>query len=147
MNLVKFNSVAPTRSLFDDLFNDFFNVDLDVPQRSMARFRQPLVNVIEDKDAFKIEMAVPGISKEDVAISLEKDQLVVKASKEEQKEEKTDTFSRKEFYFGNFEKNFYIPETIDKEAIDAHFNDGILNITLPKKEEAIDKGPQHIEVK
>jgi len=55
-------------------------------------------------------------------------------------------YTRKEFFFGNFEKRFHIPETVNREAIEASFNNGVLYIELKKKEEAIDKGPQHIEI-
>lgn len=146
MNLVKFNSFAPTKSIFDEMFDNFFNTDNEVPH-SWARFNQPLVNLVEEKDAFHIEMAVPGVNKEEVEIKLEKDQLIIKANREEKHEESEKNFSRKEFYFGQFEKSFYVPDTVDRESIEASFKDGVLLIELKKKEEAIEKGPQHIEIK
>lgn len=146
MNLVRFNSLAPSKNFFDEIFNNFLDSEWDMP-KSWAKFNQPLVNLIEEKDAFHIEMAIPGVHKDDVEIKLEKDQLIIKASKEENNEENSKNYARKEFYFGSFEKSFYIPETVNREAIDATFKDGILYVELKKKEEAVEKGPQHIEIK
>jgi HSP20 family protein len=147
MNLVRFNSFAPTKSIIDDMFDEFFNAEMAVPSKRMARFTQPLVNVIEEKESFKIEMAIPGVSKEDVQINLEQDQLIIKSAKEQTETEENDQYTRKEFYYGSFVKSFHLPDTINRDTVEAKFRDGILHIELKKKEEAIEKGPKQIEIK
>jgi HSP20 family protein len=146
MNLVRFNAIAPKKNLIDEMLDNFFNQDWEMP-KSWARFNQPLVNLIEEKDAYRIEMAIPGVNREDVEISLDKEQLIIRANREENHEADQKHFTRKEFYFGKFEKSFHIPETVNRDAIEASFRDGVLHIELKKKDEAIDRGPQQIEIK
>jgi len=147
MNLTKDNSNQSVPSFFDTFFDDFFGSDFNKQGPGKYRFTQPLVNIADEKSSFLIEMAVPGLSREDIKIEIVKDQLLVEGNKEENKEGTDKNFSRKEFYFGKFKKSYHIPETVDKNSIDAAFSDGILKISLNKKEEAIDKGPLSIEIK
>lgn len=94
--------------------------------------RKPAANIMEDDDAFEIDIATPGISKEDIKINLEKDVLTI--SYENGKEDKAN-YTLREFANQSFCRSFSIPETIDTEKINAKFNNGILNLVLPKKEE------------
>lgn len=146
MNMVKFNSFVPGNSIFNEMFDELFSAD-KTSDRSWARYQEPLVNILEDKEAFMIEMAIPGVDKEKVEIKLDKDQLIIHANVGDKEEEKEINYMKKEFYYGSFEKSFHIPESVEKEKIEASFKDGILYVELRKKEEAIDKGPQHIEIK
>lgn len=93
----------------------------------------PSTNVMEDKDAYRIEMAIPGFSKEDVKISIEKNLLTISSEKTEEK--KDVNYTRREFARYEFRRSFRLPETIDQEQIQAEFRNGILTLTLPKKEE------------
>jgi len=147
MNMIKFNSLAPRNNFFEDFFEDFFQSDMMMNENRSAKFTDPLVNILEGKEAFTIEMAIPGVRKEDVAIDLNKDQLIIKAEAKESEENENTEFTRKEFFYGTFEKSYFIPESVDRNAIHAEFRDGVLYIEMKKKEEAIDKGPQQIEIK
>lgn len=146
MNLVKFNPTVPGNSLFDEFFNNFFETRF--PETKMKpRFSEPLINVYEEKDAFKMELAVPGLTKDDIKIDIENDQITIQASKEHKEETDEKNFSRKEFYFGQFTRTFFLPESVDRDHIQASFENGILHVEMKKKEEAIAKGPKQIEIR
>ncbi|WP_310992371.1 Hsp20/alpha crystallin family protein [Aequorivita marina] len=102
-------------------------------------FSIPAVNIIENLPNFVLELAVPGLKKEDFSIEVEEDTLTI-ASKEVEKDE-TDTanektqFLKREFNYKSFERSFNLPENINSEDIQASYNEGVLRITLPKMEE------------
>jgi len=100
-----------------------------------------------------VHLAAPGLQKEDFEIKVEKDQLIVKVTKENKvndedncKENDELKFRRREFNYNSFKKSFHLPKTIDSEAIGAAYEDGILKITLNKKEEAKEKAPRTITI-
>lgn len=127
MTLVRFSNPRFT----DFLDNWFENAFSD--NRSFCGML-PATNIIEKDDAFVVEMAVPGMSKEDVKISLEGNMLTISSEKEM---ENTDTtYTRKEFSYSSFSRSFSLPKTIDADKISAEYDKGILKINLPKKEEA-----------
>ena len=104
------------------------------------RFSIPLVNIKEDFSTFVIELAVPGLKKEDIAIEVEKNLLKV-SSKKTSEEEKTEDkegvkFTRTQFNFSSFERSFTLPELINVDKIQATYDHGIVSIELPKVEEA-----------
>ena len=105
-------------------------------------FSNPAVNIKENFTNFVIEMAVPGLKKENIAIEIEKDVLTVSSkvtSSEEKTEEKEGTrYTRKEFNYHSFKRSFTLPETVNKDSIKGSYQDGILSIQLPKMEEAKD---------
>jgi HSP20 family protein len=122
-------------SVFDDFFkpwnefnefNGFFGRELNVPA----------VNIVEEKDDFKVSLAVPGMKKDDFNISIEGNMLTISCEKEERKEEKEKRFTRKEYNFSSFSRSFTLPDDVMKDKIDAKYEDGILKLSLPKKEEA-----------
>jgi HSP20 family protein len=117
------------------VFTDFFNDDW-FPLRATGP-TVPAINVKENEKEFDLEMAVPGISKEDLHVHVnDKDQLVVSVEKKEEKkeEEKTSKFLRREFNFTHFEQTLLLPEIVDREAITAKVCHGVLHIKLPKLE-------------
>jgi len=123
---------------FNNLLEGFLNTDFNHTNGSK---NVPAVNIIESEDTFKIEVALPGISKKDVNIDVDDNLLTisreVKEEKlEESKETETIKYTRKEFSFKSFKRTFSLPESIDADSISASAKDGILVITLPKKEEA-----------
>jgi len=95
----------------------------------------PSTNVQENNDAYKIELAVPGYSKKDFKIDLEKDRLSISSEKENATESSNENYTRKEFSYGSFQRSFTLPDTIEAEKINDEYNNGILVVTLPKKEE------------
>lgn len=95
----------------------------------------PATNVMEIQDAFRIEMAVPGFSKKEISISVEKNILKVSSEREQAKNEEGTAYTRREFGFDNFCRSFELPETVDQENIRADFKNGILTLNLPKNVE------------
>ena len=122
---------------FPSIFDEFFTENrLDVP--NYENFSKPAVNISENIATFVVDLAVPGLKKEHFAIEIEKDVLKV-SSNFAPKRDSADTknnnqFTRKEFSYGKFTRTFTLPETVNVEDIKAEYTDGILSITLPKKE-------------
>ena len=136
MTLVKWSN----HPIFSDLFDGM------EPRQHQWGFNRPAVNIVEEKDGFNIEMAVPGLNKTDFNIDLDRNILTISASREEENNEDNVNYRRREFNYWNFSRSFTIGDKINAEKIKADYNDGILNITLPKKEEAKDKGPKAIKI-
>jgi HSP20 family protein len=118
-----------------DLFENLFGHNAKEEMRQKKYDCTPSTNILETKDGFELHMAVPGIQKKDVKISLEKNILTISSDTEVQKESDDMKYARREFVYGTFERSFTLPDTIDNENIKADFKNGILKVTLPKKEE------------
>ncbi len=129
MNLIRFNQY-PT---FWNMLNDF---DKNSNYASNANnMSAPLVNVINQDNQYVIEVAAPGIKKEDISIKLENNKLVISSElKKEEKNEKNVNYSIKEFGFSSFSKTFFVPKDIEAEKINADYNNGVLSVSIPKKE-------------
>ena len=127
----------------DDFFNDF------VSSRYYGRnyANSPAVNISEENDAFRIEVAAAGLSKKDFKIDLENDLLTISSDRKEDKKESKNRYTRREFNYSSFSRSFQLTDTIDQEAINAQMEDGILKIVLPKKESEVKPGPKSIEIK
>ena len=121
--------------------NDFLFGEFYAPGTGMT---SPRVNIREEKDKFHIEMEAPGIDKNLLKMDISRD--VLKVTYTTEINELSGIFTHREFDLGNFEKSFRVPETVDKQLISAGYNNGILNIILPKKAEAIDNGPRTISI-
>jgi HSP20 family protein len=106
----------------------------------------PAVNVVENKEGFRIEVAAPGLQKSDFKLNLEKNQLTISAEKEQKEEENNEKYTRKEFKYSSFQRTFTLPNTVDGDKIEANYADGILSIALPKREEAKEKPARQIEI-
>lgn len=134
MTLVKFNNkTRNTAPYFNNVFDSLFS---DALTKNQAVSKVPYVNIHEDVDAYKIELAAPGLNKEDFKIELKKDNLSIWA---EQKTENTDAkkdYSRVEFTYTSFARSFILPEGIDADKITANYLNGILYVSIAKKEEA-----------
>lgn len=113
-------------NLIDNLFHDGSG-------RSVSRF--PAVNVAESAQGFQVEFAVPGFSKEDFKISVEKDVLTVSGEHKAESLDENKQYSRKEFSYSSFKRSFTLPESVDVNKIDANFKDGVLILDVAKKEE------------
>lgn len=118
--------------MFNPVFNEFFNSNI----QDSAHVR-PAVNISETEEFFQIELAAPGLSKEAFDIKLEKEVLTISSviKTEEVKDEKK--YTRKEFAFHSFKRTFTLPEIADQENIKAEYKEGILYITISKKQEAV----------
>jgi HSP20 family protein len=129
---------------WDDFFNDsFFKTYRSVDGNTTS----PRVNVVEEDKTFRIDMAVPGLSRKDIRIDLEKDVLTISREKKEKKEDKGHNYMRREFSYNNFSRSFQLPESVDLENIRAKHENGILSVELPMKEALVEKAPKQIEIK
>ncbi|MEA5141337.1 Hsp20/alpha crystallin family protein [Arcicella rigui] len=137
MKLVRFNN--PAFQFFNEDFNNIFkNLDTMYPskhQHNIAFNNIPAVNVKENDGAFEIEVAAPGLKKEDFKLSLHENRLSISTKKEQSSEEKTEQYTRQEFNYSSFQRTFTLPKSVDGEKIEATYSDGILHVNLPKKEE------------
>ena len=135
MTLVKFNNgqrnaVSPWfNDVFDSLFNDSVLNDRFVT-------KTPAVNIAEIENAFEIELAVPGLKKEDFKINLDKNVLSVSAEKKAENVEEGKKYSKREYSYTSFVRSFTLPEVADQAKIEAEYTDGILKLNVAKKEEA-----------
>ncbi|NNE27356.1 MAG: Hsp20/alpha crystallin family protein [Saprospiraceae bacterium] len=147
MNSVKFRR-APGRNNLPSLFEELFNPSFFDFSELKSGLKRPQTNIIENENGYTIELAVPGINKEDVEIKVEKDQLIISSiSKNEDETTEADNYTRREFNYSAFSQSFHLPETIDKDAITANYKDGVLAIALNKKEEAKTNATKTIEIK
>ena len=133
-----------TPSLLDDFFKPW-NEWFDNGARRM--FTMPAVNVSEDDKQYRIAVAAPGMKKEDFKIDVDRNMLTISSEKEETKEEKDKKFTRKEYNYSSFSRSFTLPDEVNKEKIDAKYEDGVLKISLPRKEEVKQPTAKQIAVK
>ncbi len=106
----------------------------------------PAVNIVEKKEGFRLEIAAPGLKKEDFNLNLERNQLTVSSKKVQSSESTEEKYSVKEFSFKSFQRTFTLPESIDAGKVSASYENGVLQIQLPKKEEALGLAPREIAV-
>ncbi len=109
-------------------------------------FAAPAVDVVEDDKAFRITAELPGLGEKDIDITISGDMLTIKGEKREEKEEKGRNYYVSERRFGSFQRSFTLPEGVDRDKIEAKFQNGVLTLTLPKTPEAV-KQQKKIEVK
>ena len=128
MSIVRWNPmVAPTfRSLVEDFFGD--SDFLNFKDKNLV----PAVNIKEMEGEFEVELAVPGMTKEDIKVEVLDGVLTISAEKNDKKEEKTKKYTRREFSYNKFSRSFTLPEHVDAEAIQANYVDGVLHLNLPK---------------
>lgn len=133
MSLIKWNEptkLMGKRNWVENFFaetDDFlknWNLDMNV--------MMPAINVKEEKDAFVIDVAAPGMKREDFKVEVDRGVLIISATTEEKKEEKTEDYRRQEFSFRDFKRSFWLPENIMADQIAAHYENGILQLKLPK---------------
>ncbi len=129
MNLVKFNQYPTLTDLMENLERTFlgrvdeFSGDI------------PAVNIKEENDKFVLEMAAPGLKKDDFNINLDNYVLTISSEKKEETKDDKDNYTRREFLYTSFSRSFTLPKTVDIDKIKADYKNGILTVTLPKKEE------------
>ena len=129
------------------LFDEFFNYNYSPAYYNGTNYNNtPAVNIVEEKENFKIEVAAPGLNKKDFHIELDNSVLTISSQNEEKKEEKNDRFTTREFNYSSFKRSFTLPKTVKSDKINASHKDGILTITIPKLEEAIEKPVREIAI-
>jgi len=127
-------------SFFDE---PFFNIDWNGNKSGMLEV--PPVNIVDKDGEFDVELAVPGMKKEDFHVTCENGYLTIKAEREEKKEEKDKNYLRREYNYNSFERSFSLPESVKADQVKAKYENGVLKLTLPKKEEA--RAKPKVEVK
>jgi HSP20 family protein len=128
---------------FPSIWEDFFNNDVFNFPAAVSRGRTvPAVNISENDKEFVVELAAPGMKKTDFNINLERNVLSISSEmKNETKDEGRD-FTRQEFSYQSFQRAFTLPESVDQEKVEAKYVDGVLKITLNKKEEMVAKNKE-----
>jgi HSP20 family protein len=129
MNLIRFNQ-HPVFSNFFENFEKSLSQTFDATQGDM-----PMVNVKDEAKRFVVELAAPGMEKKDFNINLENNSLTISSEKKEEKTESNENYTMKEFSFNSFSRSFALPKNIKLDQIDANYKNGVLSISLPKKEE------------
>jgi len=122
------NDLVPSFSLFDDFIDKFFSEDIPSDYRLMA------VDVLEKENSFMVKANLPGVKKENIAVSMKENQLVIEAKQETVNETQNHSIIRSERYVGNYQRKIILPENIDAENISAKLENGVLYLTVPKKE-------------
>lgn len=135
---------------WSNLFNEFLNHDwIDWSHRNYSDTNTtiPSVNILENPEDFKIEVAAPGLNKNDFKIEVNQGILRISSEKKEEKENSEEgKYSRKEFSYQSFCRSFNLPLTVESDKIEAKYENGILSVTIPKREEAKPKPVRMIEI-
>ncbi|WP_276482251.1 Hsp20/alpha crystallin family protein [Paraflavitalea pollutisoli] len=124
---------------FPAIWDDFFRPWNDLFPNGFSPLKSatiPAVNITDAKDEYKLSLAAPGLKKSDFNIDIDGNMLTISCEKEENKEEKDGHHTRKEYSYQSFSRSFTIPDEVVKDKIEASYDDGILKVALPKKEEA-----------
>lgn len=133
-------------ALFDDLFSrDLFNWGNS--NFSATGTTVPLVNIRETADNYEVEMAAPGMQKNDFKVMLDGSTLTISCTKQSEENADREGYTRREFSYQSFERRFELPKDVVKaEEIVARYDNGLLLLTIPKAEHAKQKGPRQIEI-
>jgi len=147
MNLVRFHNPRYTanKMLVDELFNNFFKNDYHEDYVKNCETR-PATNIFETDKEFRIELLLPGFKKEDVQLIHKENLLTIKVDNVQEENNEEYKYAHREFGAYNFEKQYRLPKSVDVEKISAKFENGILKVVLPKKEEAQPKAPVEIKI-
>jgi HSP20 family protein len=145
LTLTKKSETMP--ALFEDFFkpwNEWFENGGSLLSRSLTI---PSVNITETNHEYQVSLAAPGLKKDDFKIDVDGNMLTISSEKEQTKEEKEKKFTRKEYSYTSFSRSFTLPEEVNKEKIEARYEDGVLKLSLPRKEEAKKTAAKQIAVK
>ncbi len=138
--------VVNRNSWMPEVFGDFFDNDF----MARANATAPAINVKESDKEYTVEVAAPGMKKDDFNVSIDKDgnlRLHLESKQEKKDEDKKSHYLRREFSYSKFEQSLLLPDDVDKEKIAAHVENGVLTIELPKVEKAAAEASRKIEVK
>lgn len=140
MSLVRFTKQMPS------VFDRFFDGDL-MDWSNDVNTTLPSVNIKETKEGFEVKVAAPGFDKNDFKLELNHDVLTISSEKQAENETKEDEqYTRREYCYSSFKRSFVLPDSADAEKINAEYKNGILDITIPKKEEAKPKDKRVIKI-
>ncbi|AFJ08850.1 Hsp20/alpha crystallin family protein [Prevotella intermedia] len=130
-------------SWLPEVFNDFF-YNNNMPKTNATA---PAINVLENETEYTVELAAPGLRKEDFDISINNDgDLVIKMEKKNEVKDEKAHYLRREFAYSKYEQTLILPDDVDKDKVGARMSDGVLNITLPKLNKSVQEVARQIEV-
>ena len=141
MSIVKRNPM-----LFPALMNDIFKPDWFGGMENLNK-NVPAVNIKENETGFDLELAAPGFKKDSFKIEVDKTILTISSELNTENIGEEHNYTRREFFYSAFKRVFTLPDTVDQGKINANYEDGILKLTLPKKEEALPKPKRSIEIR
>lgn len=149
MNLIKRNgNRVPDfqRLFFDDIFGrDLFNWENNNFSKTSTTL--PSVNIKETEKSYEVEVAAPGLDKNDFKITLDGNLLIISSVKEQNQNTQEENFTRREFSYQSFQRSFELPKNVvDEENISARYQNGLLLLSIPKKEEVKQKPPKMIDI-
>jgi len=147
MSIIKRNEIFPASNLFDDFFSrDLWNWGMN--NNSSTNTTIPLVNVKETGENFEVEMAAPGMNKDDFKVELDGNLLTITSEKNQENESKDgERYSRREFSYQSFQRTFQLPkEVVDADKIEAKYENGVLRLVIPKNEKAKPRPPKTIQI-
>jgi len=144
MTLVKFNK-RNQHPAFGNFFDRFFDSENNLLSNDWTN-SNPAVNIKETDNSFLLELAAPGFKKSDFNVNVENEVLTISAEHNTENESKEENYTRREFGYSSFKRSFTLPESVNSDKIDGKYDNGVLNITIPKKEEAKVKPSQSINI-
>lgn len=145
MTLVRFNE--PKVRNFNDVIDNFFNNSIiNEFENQKQYFSIPPANIIESKIDFRIEIAAPGFDKSDFKMNVEKNLLTVSVENSTEENTEDEKYSLKEYAFNNFSRSFRLSNKVNSDKINAVYKNGLLQIVIPKMEEAIEKPKREIKI-
>ena len=137
--------VIRTNNYFPSILDEFFNNNS--ARSNNVRFATPKVNVSENEKSWNIELAAPGLEKEDFKIAVNDDVLSISNEKKDEKKEEGKNYMRREFNYCSFSRSFMLPELADIEKIDAAYRNGVLEVSIPKKEAEVKQEARVINIR
>lgn len=143
-SLARLNETIP--SVFDDFFkpwNEWFENGGMIGRM----LKVPAVNITEHEKEYQVALAAPGLKKDDFKIDMDGNMVTISSEKEESKEDKDKRYTRKEYSYSSFSRSFTLPEDVNRDKIEARYEDGVLTLLLPRKEEAKKPAGKQIAVK
>lgn len=143
--LAKNDSHPAVRSFLDDFFpNDL--MDWGFKKFTNIGTTVPSVNLSETESDYTIDLAAPGMKKEDFHVEIENNMISISSQKEEKKEDKNENYTRREFSYQSFHRTFHLPDAAVTKKIDASYKDGVLHITIPKDAGKVKNSRKSIEI-
>ena len=133
-----YNTLTKRVESFPSIFDNFFKPWNEIFKNGegwASMITVPAVNISENKNHFTLSLAAPGLKKEDFKIDVDGNVLTISSEKEETKEEKKEHYARQEYSYSSFTRSFNLADEVNMDKIDATYVDGVLKITLPKREE------------
>lgn len=142
-NLVNRNSFWPSTSTVDQFLSDAL---MNWRDERNGGSGVPKVNIAETDEEFRVEVAAPGMKRDDFHVELDNDILRIWTEVQDSREEKNENYTRREFSYESFTRSFHLPNSVEADKIKAKYEDGLLRLMIPKKEEAKKKPPKTIKI-